>query len=377
MPGTSKTIILSGGGTAGHIYPALALASELLSRGHEVLFAGTPDGLEATLVPEAGISFKAFEASGFDRSHPLTLVSGVSKILKSTRQAKSWFREVHPDAVVGFGGYVSIPVSRAAEKMGIPVIVHEQNSVAGMANKYIAKGAQKVCLTYAEAASSLGIEDAGHLVVTGNPVRREVVEAKREDGRRYLGIPADAAVLLVFGGSRGAKHINEAIAGMRDALLEIDGLHIVHITGPRDNEDTLALLDLEQLAQENPSAASRYHVKPYEAEMGLAYAAADAVVSRAGATSLAEIAARAVPAIFIPYPYARGGHQALNAQAYAELGAAMVIDDSELDSAVFTDAVMKLLSDAELRSRMHSAGEAQGARDAAKVLADEVEACTD
>ncbi|MEG0505303.1 MAG: glycosyltransferase, partial [Raoultibacter sp.] len=131
-------IVLSGGGTAGHINPALALAEVLEQRGHTVLFAGTPQGVEARLVREAGIPFTPFEATGFNRNHPTSIVRAVAKILKSTRAAKAWFEDVKPDVVVGFGGYVSIPVGRAAEAMGIPVVVHEQNSVMGMANKYLA-----------------------------------------------------------------------------------------------------------------------------------------------------------------------------------------------------------------------------------------------
>ena len=136
--------VLSGGGTAGHINPALALAEELTARGWEVRFAGTPEGVEARLVPAAGVPFTAFEASGFDRAHLLSLPRGVAKIAASTAKARKWFREIEPDVVVGFGGYVSIPVARAAEKAGIPVVLHEQNSVAGMANRYLAKKAEAV-----------------------------------------------------------------------------------------------------------------------------------------------------------------------------------------------------------------------------------------
>ena len=145
-------IVLSGGGTAGHINPALALADVLKQRGCEVRFAGTPTGVEARLVREAGIPFTPFEAQGFNRNHPLTLPKAVLTIQKSTTLARRWFDEIQPDAVVGFGGYVCIPVARAAEQRGIPVVVHEQNSVMGMANKYLAKRAAAVCLTYEHAS---------------------------------------------------------------------------------------------------------------------------------------------------------------------------------------------------------------------------------
>ena len=184
--------VLSGGGTAGHINPALALASELADRGWDVRFAGTPQGVEARLVPAAGVPFTAFEASGFNRKHPLSLVKGVGKIAASSRKAEQWFREIKPDVVVGFGGYVSIPVARAAEKMGIPVVLHEQNSVMGMANKYLAKKAACVCVTYEHSMACLPPDASARL--TGNPVRRSVMEASREEGRALFGLSEDDTI---------------------------------------------------------------------------------------------------------------------------------------------------------------------------------------
>ena len=195
--------VLSGGGTAGHINPALALADELVSRGWDVRFAGTPGGVESRLVPAAGIPFTAFEASGFDRSHPASLAKGVAKIAASTGKAKKWFADIKPDVVVGFGGYVCIPVARAAEKTGVPVVLHEQNSVAGMANKYLARRADAVCVTYECSAESLGA--TAPVTVTGNPVRRSVIEADRAAGRAMFDLAEDDFMLLVFGGSLGAR----------------------------------------------------------------------------------------------------------------------------------------------------------------------------
>ena len=237
-------IVLSGGGTAGHINPALALADVLRERGHEVLFAGTPGGIESRLVPAAGIPYKAFEAAGFNRNHPLTLPKAIMKIQRSTKLARKWFSEVHPDCVVGFGGYVCIPVARAAEQCGIPVVVHEQNSVMGMANKYLARRARAVCLTYDHAARALS--DKSHVVLTGNPVRASVFAATRAEGRAAFGVPEDARMLLVTGGSLGARHLNAAIVQRKDMLLGYPDLHIVHVTGPKELDsvtEQLALTD--------------------------------------------------------------------------------------------------------------------------------------
>lgn len=197
--------VLTGGGTAGHINPALALAEELEQRGWDTHFAGTPAGVEARLVPAAGVEFTSFEAAGFNRRKPLTLITSSWKIYRSSRKAQKWLAQIGADVVVGFGGYVSIPVAYAAEKLGIPVVVHEQNSVMGMANKEISKHAAKTCLTYGIAAQGT---NARNVEVTGNPVRKSVMVATREEGREMLGIPQDARMLLVFGGSLGARHKN-------------------------------------------------------------------------------------------------------------------------------------------------------------------------
>lgn len=357
-------IVLSGGGTAGHINPALAVAEVLESRGHTVLFAGTPQGVEARLVREAGIPFTAFEAAGFDRSRPASIVSAVAKILKSTRDAKRWFADVRPDVVVGFGGYVSIPVGRAAEIMNIPVVVHEQNSVMGMANKYLGKRAKAVALTYEVAGSAL--DDMSKVVVTGNPVRSSVLAAKREDGRAMLGIPGDALMLLVFGGSLGARHINTAVCALKQRLLAVDDLFIVQVTGPKELEAVeadLALTDEEK---------RRWKLFGYQDRMGETLAACDMVVSRAGATSLAEISALHIPAMLVPFPFATEDHQTTNAKAYVQGGAAYMMPDDQVEGDRFAELLFSMVGDAAVRDRMREASKAFKTKDAASRLADVV-----
>ena len=360
-----KVAVLSGGGTAGHIYPALALAEELQQRGFEVHYAGTPQGVEARIVPEAGIPFEAFEASGFNRTHPTTLVKGISKILKSTKAAKEWFSQIKPDVVVGFGGYVSIPVTRAAEQLGIPTVVHEQNSVMGMANQYIAKRAARVGLTYEEAAEALPAD--APVVLTGNPVRRSIVDVTRQAGRAYLGIPEDARMLLVFGGSLGARHINEAIISLKEELLTRDDLYIVHVAGPKEFERASAALDL------SPEEEKRYLLFDYQDHMPEVMAAADLIVSRAGATSLAEISAKGIPAVLVPYPHATGDHQTTNARAYVKSGAARMFPDDEVEGEAFKTCVLELIDDEEARARMRESAAALDSQNAAANLADVIE----
>ncbi|MBC2890634.1 undecaprenyldiphospho-muramoylpentapeptide beta-N-acetylglucosaminyltransferase [Gordonibacter massiliensis (ex Traore et al. 2017)] len=359
-------VVLSGGGTAGHINPALALADELRARGCDVRFAGTPQGVEARLVREAGIPFTPFEAAGFNRNHPLTLPKGVAKIQKSTGKAKKWLAELGADAVVGFGGYVCIPVGRAAEKLGVPVVVHEQNSVMGMANKYLAKRAAAVCLTYDHAAAALDEAARSRVVVTGNPVRASVFAAMRAEGRALFGVPEDARMLLVTGGSLGARHLNQAVCALKDELLAYGDVHVVQVTGPKELDAVT-----EQLALA-PDEAARWHLFGYLDRMGEAMAAADAIVSRAGATSLAEISARAIPALLVPFPFATEDHQTTNARAYVEAGCAYMLADADVEGPEFERLLRSLLEDADVRARMSAAARAQKTADAAAKLADVV-----
>ena len=355
--------VLSGGGTAGHINPALALAEVLSDRGWDVHFAGTPGGVEARLVPAAGVDFTPFEASGFNRSHPLSLPKALAKIAKSTKLAKKWFEEIRPDVVVGFGGYVSIPVGRAALQTGVPLVLHEQNSVMGLANKELAKHASAVCVTYECAAQGV---DPAIVHLTGNPVRARVLSATREEGRAMLGIPEDATMLLVFGGSLGARHINQALCALKADLLSRESLYIVHITGPKELDSVREALAL------TPAEEARWQVMGYQDRMGETLAAADAIVSRSGASSLAEIAARAIPALLVPFPHATADHQTTNARAYVEAGCAFLVPDAEVETDLFAEKLRELVDDESVRASMHAAALSQGAADAAARLADVV-----
>ena len=355
-------IVLSGGGTAGHINPALAIATILRDRGHDVYYAGTPGGVEARLVPEAGFSFTGFEAAGFNRNHPKTIVRALRLMSSSTAEAISWFDQVKPDVVACFGGYVCIPVGRAALKRGIPVVVHEQNSIMGMANKYLSAKAAAVALTYEVAGEP--VKDKSKLVLTGNPVRRSVFEATREEGRAYMGISDDAQVLVVFGGSLGARHVNTAVSQCKDALLSHPNLHVWHITGPKELETVqgqLALTDQE---------STRYHVVGYENQMGKVLAACDMVVSRSGATSLAEISALQIPALLVPFPFATADHQSTNAREYVRAGAAYMIADDQVETPRFRELLMSLVEDEQVRENMKRASATFDTQDAAGKLAE-------
>jgi len=360
-------IAIAAGGTAGHINPALALAEELRNRGHEVVFFGQERRLEATLVPEAGFQLVPIEVSGFDRTRPWTLVMAVRQIAAAVKKLDAHFAQAGaPDAAIGFGAYVELPLLRWCAKRGVPYLLHEQNSVAGLANKVSARKAHTICIAFPQAEAAFSGK-AQRIAVTGNPVRASVVAASRAQARSAMGLTDDEVLLLVFGGSLGARHINQAVCALKEELLARRSLRILHSTGKDEHGSVVA--DLALTSDER----KRWSVAPYIDNMGEALAAADCVLSRAGASSVAEIAARSVPALLIPYPLATADHQTVNAHLLVDAGAADMLSDAHLDDPAFSDALLALVDDASKRARMREAASTLGAANAAQALADEVE----
>lgn len=365
-----SVVAIAAGGTAGHVNPALALAGELRSRGHEVRFFGTVRGMEAELVPAEGYPYEGLDVSGFDRSRPWTAVTALVKTRAArSRVLKGFAEKGAPDVAVGFGAYVEFPLAQAAAHAGIPLVLHEQNSVPGMANVALAKKAQVVALTYPSTAARFEgrVAPGARVEVTGNPVRAAVLAPTREQGRAKLDIPADATVLLVFGGSLGAQHVNRTAARLKDALLARPDLVVLHAAGKRDFDETRATLAL------TPEQERRWRLLPYIDDMGSCLAAADLVLSRAGASSVAEIAARCVPSVLVPYPYATENHQATNAGYLVEAGGARLVDDAALDGPDFDALLLGLVDDPDGRARMRASLEGLGCAQAAARLADAVE----
>ena len=363
-------VALAAGGTAGHINPALALAEELESRGHHVTFIGQEHKLEGRLVPEAGYDFFHIRVTGFDRAQPWTLFSALWRMKKAERELDKHFAaQGKPDVAVGFGAYVEMPLLRWCAKHGVAYAIHEQNSVPGLANKTCAKNATVVAVSFPGARSAFEnrIGPGTSLVVTGNPVRRSVVHASREAGRAAFGIKEDEIMLLVFGGSLGARHLNEAVTSLKDELMARENVHVVHSTGKDLYDEVTASLGLTSEQE------SRWQVLPYINNMGEALAAADVVLSRAGASSIAEIAALAVPSVLVPYPLATADHQTTNARLLVDNGAASLVPDDALDGPAFPDALLPLLDDAQKRGAMREAARGLQQDMAAKALADQVE----
>lgn len=340
------------------------MAARLLAGGHdEVAFAGTPESLEARLVPEAGVAFHSVPARGFDRSRPLSLLVALFVLASGTIRALGLIRKLNPDVVVGFGGYVSIPVGLAAVLTRRPLVLHEQNSVPGLANRFLSRFASSVAVTYQNSSRHLAHPERA--LVTGNPVRDEILGADRDTARRAMQLDQGEVLLLVFGGSRGARHLNSAVVRHSERILASPVVRVLHVAGPA--EVATVRRALEEMHE--GKIPERYRLEAYLDDMGSALAAADLVVARAGATSLAEITALGRPAVLVPYPYATDDHQTSNAAGIAEAGGAVVFADSEIDGREFVEAVTGLLGDASARATMSAASRGLGLTNAAERVA--------
>lgn len=365
----SLRVAIAAGGTAGHINPALALAEELAARGHQVEFFGQPKKLESTLVPQAGFPFNPIDVTGFDRSRPWTLVTALWRMRAAQKTIGRHFGSERPDVAVGFGAYIELPLINWCHAQGIPCVIHEQNSVPGLANKTSAAKVKTVCVSLPVAIDAFRgkVGPDTQIVVTGNPVRQSVIRADRAQGRRDLGIPEDATMLLVFGGSLGARHLNQGVAALKSKLLSRRDLYVIHSTGKGEYDSVVQELALTQ------EESARWRVMPYIDRMGEALAAADLVLSRAGASSVAEIAALAVPSVLVPYPFATADHQTTNARYLVDAGAAVLLPDEKIDTPEFEDDLLGLVDDPARRQAMRDAARGLAQDKAALALADQVE----
>lgn len=350
---------LAAGGTAGHINPALATAEELVSRGHEVIMIGNPKGLEARLVAEAGFEFVGVSCAGFDRAHLRSALGSIRQIQRGASVLKRRFKENPIDCVVGFGAYVELPAVMAARKLKVPYLLHEQNSVPGLANRYAAKHAALVVISYpaSELHFKKRMKRGAECLCLGNPVRSSVLQADASLGRESLGIGPDKEILLVFGGSLGARHLNERLIEQAQLILKDPQRVVVQAAGAKDFERSKSQLNQvlsELIAQGRLSESDkeRWILLEYIKDMGPLMKAADLIVSRAGASSLAEISALAVPALLVPYPHARADHQRLNAAHLVSAQAAQMISDAELDLPDFAQRLEAFLSDKDAAQAM-------------------------
>ena len=344
--------IFATGGTAGHINPALAAAQYIRETKpeSEIMFIGTADHMEARLVPAAGFDFKTIEINGFRRSlSPSAIIYNIKtifRILKAERASKRIIKAFKPDVVIGFGGYASGPVLDQAVKLGIPTCIHEQNAYPGITNKQLAKKVDRVMLTVEDAKKHLDAKNEP--VLTGLPVRGEILRKNREEARKELSVPDGAMLVLSFGGSLGAAPLNDAMFDIIVKNSEQDKIYHIHSVGTngKDYLEKFAEKGFEEVS-ENVLRKGCCEVRLYIDNMDTCMAAADLVIGRAGASSLSEIEAMGKASILIPSPYVAENHQFHNAMALVNRNAARIIEEKDLTSESLGKIMDELLSDKE------------------------------
>lgn len=359
------TVVFAGGGTGGHLYPALAIAEEVRRRRPDarLAFIGAKGKIEARVVPEHGFEFHPIQVSGFDRRLSGQTLLFPVRLGVALAQSFSLLRRIAPAVVVGTGGYVCGPPLFVATVLGIPTLIQEQNSYPGVTTRLLAKRVDQVHLTFA--SSKRYLERKDNVTVTGNPTRSMFGAVDKNTGAASFGLDPSVQTILVFGGSQGAASLNRAVAGTLKEILEL-GVQVLWGTGPQDVERVrtrVGALPLE--------ARERVRVHPYIDAMGHAFAAADLAVCRSGASTLAELTRSGLPAILVPYPFAAADHQTENARAMVEAGAAVLVPDAALDRELFP-AIKSIVTDGGRRAAMTERARALGAPKAAELLADAV-----
>ena len=355
MSGEAPRVLLAGGGTGGHLFPAIAIADEIRQQrpGAVVLFVGTKDKIEARVVPQRGDMFSAIWISGFHRSLRLSNLLFPVKVLVSLVQSIFLIRRFRPDVVIGTGGYVCGPVLSVAARMGVPVVVHESNSVPGVTTRMLSRRANAVFTAFDVTAAWLPRKD--NVQTVGTPVRKSLGTRTREEGSRTFGLDPGKRTVLVFGGSLGAASINAAVEqALIPAAVDI-GFQIIWQTG-------------RTLAVPAERMQGTGWVGPFIDAMEDAYAAADLVVCRAGAATLAELTRLGKPAILVPFPHAAADHQTMNARVLADAGAALLMPDAAAERGLATE-IVRLLSHPARLADMHAAGLRLGKPDAAEKIA--------
>lgn len=354
-------ILISGGGTGGHIFPALSIANALKRRlDADILFVGAENRMEMEKVPAAGYPIKGLPVAGFDRKRLWRNVGVLLKLRKSIGMAKKIVRDFLPDIAIGVGGYCSGPTLKAAQKAGVPTLLQEQNSYAGVTNKLLAKKAAKICVAYD------GMErffPADRIIKTGNPVRKDLTERARDRkaARESFGLDPERPTLLIVGGSLGALTLNESLeAGLKE--LASHGIQVIWQTGKNFGDRGLkAAKGLKGVV-----------VTKFITDMASAYAAADLVVSRAGAGSISELELLGKPCVLVPSPNVAEDHQTKNALALSERDAAVLVTDAEARERL-VPTVLELMGEPEKLKKMSGNISAMALRDSDERIADEVE----
>ncbi len=361
-------VIISGGGTGGHVFPAIAIANALRANvpGIDILFIGARGRMEMEKVPAAGYPIEGLAISGFQRRVTLKNLSFPFKLMGSLLKARSIISRFRPDVVVGVGGYASGPTLRMANMQGIPTLIQEQNSFPGVTNRLLAQKAARICVAYPGLEKYFPKEK---LVLTGNPIRKDLVtlEGKEKEGRKFFGLRDDSKTILVIGGSLGAGTINKAIKNWIEKGPVPDNIQLIWQSGKNYFEDLKNGINWNNCRLK----AEDCRLLPFIDRMDLAYAAADIVVSRAGAIAISELCMVEKPVILVPSPNVAEDHQTKNAQALAGNHAALLVKDSEAGQ-LLGNTLRDLVSDDALQSSLRINIRKMGIPDAAERIAEEV-----
>ena len=360
-------IIVSGGGTGGHIYPALTLIRTIQNKlpETEFLYVGTKQGLESDIIPKENLPFVALDlAGGFERHFTLANVKRAANAIMSVKKAVKIVKDFKPDVTVGTGGYVCGPILLAASLEKVPTLIQEQNVVAGITNKILSKFVNKIAVGSERALKHF---PADKTVYTGNPIRSEVLQASREEGLEHFNFDNDKPVVLISGGSRGARSINQAMVDVLVNAANNPTVQYLHVTGKGEYDDVINRIEE---AGVNISELKHIRVEPYLYNMPQAMAMADLAVFRAGATGIAELTARGVASILIPYPYAAENHQEYNAKELVDAGAARMILNKDLNATILGEMINELLSSRDTLKLMSMASLKLGRPKAADEIAE-------
>lgn len=356
-------VIISGGGTGGHIFPAVSIANAIkaVRPDAKILFVGAEGRMEMQRVPAAGYEIKGLPIMGFNRAHLLKNVSVVLHLLKSLRMARRIIKDFRPDVAVGVGGYASGATLYECSRMGIPCLIQEQNSYAGVTNKLLAKRVQKICVAY-EGMERFFPKDK--LLLTGNPVRQNLLEENitKEDARRKFGLEPDKKTVLIVGGSLGARTMNESVMQHLD-LIRDSGVQFIWQTGKYYSAQIASFMKGKELPN--------LKFMDFISDMGAAYKAADLVISRAGASSISEFQLIGKPVILVPSPNVAEDHQTKNAMALVNNQAALFVSDADAPARLIKEALKTVVSDEQLASLSGNILK-MGKKDSAAVIAAEV-----
>jgi undecaprenyldiphospho-muramoylpentapeptide beta-N-acetylglucosaminyltransferase len=353
-------VLVTGGGTGGHIYPALAFVKYVKEKepNSSFLYVGATRGLENKILPKTDIPFKTLEIQGFKRSLSMENVKTVQLFLKSIREAKVILAEFKPDVVIGTGGYVSGAVVYAATRMKIPTIVHEQNSVPGITNKFLARFVDRIGVAFEDAKKYFPEKKT---VLVGNPRAQEVADLKPSDILKEFNLNPDKKTVLIFGGSQGALKINQAVVAAIPQFAQKE-YQVLYASGERYYQE------IDESIGMSKDAFANISIQPYIDKMTEVMVNCDLLIGRAGATSIAEFTGLGLPAILVPSPYVTNDHQTKNAQSLVNAGAVKMLSDNELTATTLVTTVDQIMSDETLRNKMADASKGQGIVDASERL---------